>query len=181
MVEVLTLRAMTDEEARLLRELARSRTTEARLRDRARMCWLASQGQRVSAIKAELGIADGIVRLWIRRFNALGLEGLRDRRRDGRPPTYTPDQVGALLTASLTDPDELGLPFGSWTLDRVAAYLHETKGITMQRSRIGESLVAEGVRWRHQETWFGERPDPVFAEKRGPSFPSPPAHPRTAS
>ena len=121
------------------------------------------------------------MRLWITRFNALGLEGLRDRRRDGRPPTYTPDQVGTLLTASLTDPRTLGLPFASWTLDRLAAYLHEECGITMKRSRIGELLQAEGLRWRTQETWFGERPDPAFAEKRGPSSPSTPRPLRTVS
>ena len=175
MAEILTLRAMTEEEARTLRDLARSRTTEARLRDRARMCWLASQGQRVSAIKAELGVADGTVRLWIRRFNALGLDGLGDRRRGGRPATYTPEEVGELIAVSLTDPRTLGLPFASWTLDRLAAYLHEERGIAMQRSRIGEILVAEGLRWRKQETWFGERPDPAFAEKRGPLSPSTPA------
>jgi transposase len=179
--EILTLRAMSDEEARTLRDLARSRTTEARLRDRARMCWLASQGQRVSAIKTELGVADGTVRLWITRFNACGLDGLRDRRRDGRPPTYPPEAVGQLIAASLTDPQTLGLPFASWTLDRLAAYLAEERGIAMKRSRIGEILVAEGLRWRQQETWFGERPDPAFAEKRGPSSPSTPRRPRTAS
>jgi transposase len=172
---------MTDEEARTLGELARSRTTEARLRDRARMCWLASEGQRVSTIKVELGVADGTVRLWIRRFNALGLDGLRDRRRDGRPMTYGPDQVGELIAASLTDPQVLGLPFASWTLDRLAAYLAEEKGIAMKRSRIAEILQREGLRWRQQETWFGERPDPAFAEKRGPSSPSTPPRRRTAS
>jgi transposase len=178
-VEVLTLREMTEEEARTLRALAHSRTTEARLRDRARMCWLASEGQRVSAIKAELGVADGTVRLWITRFNTDGLAGLRDRRREGRPATYPPEAVGALIAASLTDPQVLGLPFASWTLDRLATYLHETQGITMKRSRIGEILQREGLRWRKQETWFGERPDPAFAEKRGPSSPSTPRPPRT--
>ena len=181
MGEVLTLRALTDEEARTLRELARSRTTEARLRDRARMCWLASQGQRVSAIKAELGVADGTVRLWITRFNAHGLDGLRDRRRGGRPPTYRPEAVGAVVAASLTDPDDLGLPFGSWTLDRLAAYLNEECGVALRRSRIREILPAEGLRRRTQETWFGERPDPAFAEKRGPSSASTPTRHRTAS
>jgi transposase len=179
--EILTLRAMTAEETRTLRELARSRTTEARLRDRARMCWLASEGQRVSAIKAELGVADGTVRLWITRFNAHGLDGLRDRRRGGRPPRYTPEEVGAVIAASLTKPDDLGLPFGSWTLDRLAAYLQEERGIAMKRSRIGEILQAEGLRWRSQETWFGERPDPAFAAKRGPSSASTPLRHRTAS
>jgi transposase len=169
MSDPLTLRAITAEEEQALRELARSRTTEARLRDRAQICWLARQGKRVAAIKAELGIADGTVRLWITRFNAYGLDGLRDRRRGGRPATYTPEQVGTVIAASLTDPQDLGLPFASWTLDRLAAYLHEHKGIAMQRSRIGEILQAEGLRWRQQETWFGERPDPAFAAKRGPS------------
>jgi transposase len=158
---------MSAEEEQALRELAHSRSAEARLRDRARICWLASQGQRVAAIKAELRIADGTVRLWITRVNAEGLDGLRDRRRGGRPATYTPEQVGALIAASLTDPQEMGLPFASWTLDRLAAYLQEEQGIAMKRSRIGEILQREGLRWRQQETWFGERPDPAFAAKRG--------------
>ncbi len=169
MSDRLTVRAMSEEEAQALREMAHSRTAEARLRDRARICWLSHQGQRVATITAALGIADGTVRLWIARFNADGLEGLRDRRRGGRPPTYTAEQVGELIAASLCQPQELGLPFASWTLDRLAAYLQEEKGIALKRSRIGEILQAEGLRWRTQETWFGERPDPAFAAKRGPS------------
>jgi hypothetical protein len=35
------------------------------------------------------------------------------------------------------------------------------------RSRISELLIAEGLRWRKPETWFGERVDPDFAAKRG--------------
>jgi transposase len=120
------------------------------------------------------------VRRWVKRFTAQGLAGLADAPRAGRPPTYPPEAVGELVAASLTDPHALGLPFGSWTLDRLAAYLHETKGIAMHRSRIGEILQAEGLRWRKQETWFGERPDPAFAEKRGPSSASTPPRPRTA-
>jgi hypothetical protein len=82
--------------------------------------------------------------------------------------------VGEILAAALTKPTELGLPFGSWTLDRLAAYLHEQRGIAMKRSRIDEILIAEGLRWRTQETWFGERVDPAFAEKRGRSSRSTP-------
>jgi DNA-binding SARP family transcriptional activator len=32
-----------------------------------------------------------------------------------------------------------------------------------------ELLVAEGLRWRTQEAWSGERPDPAFAARRGRS------------
>jgi transposase len=121
------------------------------------------------------------VRTWLRRFNARGVDGLADAPRAGRPATYPPEAVGELVAASLTDPQELGLPFGSWTLDRLAAYLHEEKGIAIKRSRIAEILQAEGLRWRQQETWFGERPDPAFAAKRGPSSPSTRPHLRAVS
>jgi len=160
------------EEATALRRLARSRTEPARAVERARICWLAHQGWRVAAIAAEVGVCEATARAWIKRFNARGLAGLRDAGRGGRPPTYTAEQVGGVVAASLTDPRALGLPFASWTLDRLAAYLAEEQGIPIKRSRIGEILVAEGLRWREQETWFGERPDPAFAEKRGPSSPS---------
>ena len=77
--------------------------------------------------------------------------------------------------------ETLGLPFASWTLDRLAAYLAEERGLPIKRSRIDEVLIAEGLRWRHQETWFGERVDPAFAEKRGPSSPSIRRHLQTVS
>jgi transposase len=99
---------------------------------------------------------------------------LQDQPRSGRPATYTSEQVGEVIAVSLLKPDSLGLPFGCWTLDRLQAYLNDERGLTIKRSRINELLVAEGLRWRTDETWFGERVDPKFAEKRGPSSPSTP-------
>jgi hypothetical protein len=89
--------------------------------------------------------------------------------------------VGAVIAASLTKPDDLGLPFGSWTLDRLTAYVHESKPLTISRGRIGELLQTEGVRWRTQEPWFGERVDPDFVQKRGRSSPSTKRRPTAAS
>jgi len=77
-----------------------------------------------------------------------------------------------VIATALTDPKALDLPFASWTLDRLSAYLNEHKGVAVKRSRIDEILLAEGLRWRKHETWFGERVDPAFAEKRGGSRPS---------
>ncbi len=174
MPNLLLLRPLTEEEATDLRSLAHGQKVEARLRDRARICWLSHEGKRVREIVALIG--DATVRHWITRFNAQGLAGLVDAPRIGRPPTYTPEEIGTVVATSLTPPDDLGLPFASWTLDRLAAYLHEVKGIAIKRSRIGELLQAEGLRWRTQETWFGERVDPAFAEKRGRSSPATTRH-----
>jgi transposase len=171
---ILRLRPLSEAEEWAIVRLARSRTAPARAVERARIVALARQGRRVPAIAREVGVGAGTVRLWLTRFNAHGLDGLRDAGRSGRPPTYTQEEVGEVVAASLTDPQTLDLPFASWTLDRLAAYLTEERGIGIKRSRIGEILRDEGLRWRRQETWFGERPDPAFAEKRGPSSRSTP-------
>jgi transposase len=172
----LTLRPLTDDERRIIDRLAHSRTEPARAVERAQIVWQAHRGARVPAIARALGVCEATVRLWLTRFNAGGVAGLRDGARAGRPPTYSPEEVGEVVAASLTKPDDLGLPFGSWTLDRLTAYLNETKGIPIGRSRIGEILQAEGLRWRTQETWFGERVDPDFVQKRGRSSPSTKRH-----
>jgi transposase len=166
-MDQLRVRAMTEDEVRTLERWARTRKGAVRLAERARLLLWARQGWRVGDLVRMLGWSDPTVRVWIKRFNAQGLEGLKDAPRSGRPPTYTPEQVAEVLAAALTDPQTLGLPFGSWTLDRLASYLHEQRGIAMKRSRIDELLVREGLRWRTQETWFGERVDPQFVAKRG--------------
>jgi transposase len=178
---LLRLRRLTEAEAGEIARLARARTVPVRLVERARIIARAQHGERLPDVATELGVEVRMVRRWVRRFNAQGLAGLADAPRSGRPATYAPAAVGELLAASLTDPRELGLPFGSWTLDRLTTYLNEERGIPIKRSRISELLRAEGLRWRQQETWYGERPDPAFAEKRGPSSPSTPRRPPAAS
>jgi len=165
----LRVRALTDEEKQEIQRLARSRTEPARRVERAQMILLSHEGKTVPAIAQQMGVGEPTVRRWIERFNGDGVRGLEDQPRPGKPPTYTSEQVGELLVAALTKPEELGLPFSSWTLDRLEAYLNEQKGIGLKRSRIDEILLTEGLRWRQQETWFGERVDPEFAEKRGGS------------
>lgn len=165
----LRVRAMSAQEVAQLERLAHSRGAPARLVERARIIWHARQGQRVPDIADELQLHEATVRQWLKRFNAQGLAGLEDAPRSGRPATYTPEQVGEVLATALTPPQRLGLPFNCWTLDRLEAYLNEERGLPIKRSRIDELLIAEGLRWRTQETWFGERVDPDFAKKRGPS------------
>jgi transposase len=121
----------------------------------------------VPAIATRLELTPECVRTWLKRFNAQGLAGLADRPRSGRPVVYTPEQVSLIITVALTAPETLGLPFAAWTLDRLEAYLNGEKGIPIKRNRIDELLLAEGLRWRQQETWFSAKVDPDFAAKRG--------------
>lgn len=163
-----------------VQRLAHSRTEAAGLVKRAQIVWSSHEGQKVEEIMADLHLARNTVRKWIKRFNAEGLAGLADEPRPGRPATYTAEQVGEVIATALTNPAALGLPFATWTLDRLEAYLNEVKAIAIKRSRIDDLLRAEGLRWRKQESWFSERVDPDFAEKRGPSRSSTASRPPTA-
>src|SRR5919199_1381004 len=162
----LRLRDLTAEERSAAEKLAHSRTALARQVDRARIIWRASQGASAPGIAAALSVDAETVRRRIRRFNVKGLAALEDHPRSGRPATYSPDEVAVVIATALTAPRTLNRPFAAWTLDRLAAYLAEPKGVAMKRSRIDEILLQEGLRWRKHETWFGVRVDPEFAQKR---------------
>jgi transposase len=163
------VRSLSEEEYQQLKRLSTSRKLAAGRVKRAQLILLSNQGYRVQEIAEQLDIHERTARRWIGRFNRLGMPGLEEGPREGRPRVYSSQDVGVVLQIALTPPGELDLPFGSWTLDRLVAYLSEVKGIPIKRSRLSEIFRHEGLRWRHQEGWFGERVDPNFAEKRGPS------------
>ena len=168
----LRLRSLNEEEERVIRKLAHSRTASARLVQRAKIIELANQGQTIPQIMQQLHMSEHLVRKWWKRFEQRGLAGLEDAPRPGAPSRYTPDNKARVLEAALTRPSDLNLGFTCWTFERLAAYVHEHLGIHMKKTRIFEILQEEGLRWRKQETWFGERLDPDFAQKRGLSKPS---------
>jgi transposase len=177
----LCLRAVTPEEQRVITKLAHSQTASARLVERAKILHLASQGQTVPQIAEAVGLNEKTVRKWFKRFEQQGLAGLEDAPRSGAPTRYTPENKARVLEAALTRPSDLNLEFSCWTFDRLAVYVRERLGIRMKKTRIFEILQEEGLRWRQQETWFGERLDPEFAQKRGPSSGSARSHQPPAS
>ena len=181
MATLVKLRKLTAQERTQLERLARSRTEEVRLVVRAKIVLGLAAGERPYQVAERVGVGRAAAYEWLHRFNTEGLKGLTDHPRPGRPHTYTPDQRAEVIATALTKPQSLGLPFASWTLDRLRAYLSEHKGIGIKRSRIDEILLAEGLRWRKQQTWFGQKVDPQFAEKRGRSRNSTRLHPKGRS
>src|SRR4051812_45222010 len=164
----LRVRVVSDEAREELGRMARSRTVGAGLVRRAQIVLHALEGQKAPEVSARMDLGGETVRHWLKRFNARGLQGLEEDVRTGRPPTHSAEQRSAVINTALTPPAKLGLPFASWTLDRLVAYLSE-QGVAMRRSRTSEIFIQEGLKWRHEETWFGERVDPDFARKRGRS------------
>jgi transposase len=171
----LRVRTVSDEEREELGRIARSRSLGAGLVRRAQIVMHALEDLKAPEIAARMGLCGATVRHWLKRFNARGIEGLEEDVRMGRPPTYSADERSAIINTALTRPADLGLPFAAWTLDRLVVHLGE-QGIAMRRSRISEIFIQAGLKWRHEETWFGARVDPDFARKRGQSSGSTPQH-----
>jgi transposase len=169
---MLRLRDLTEDERKTIERLVHARSTPVGKLKRAQIIWLASQGEPVPEIAQQLGVGADMVRLRLKRFNAQGLSALDEAPRSGRPTTYTPEEVSTVIQTALSKPQEVGEDYAMWTLDRLVEHLQRVNGIPMKRSRISEIFIAEGLSWRHDETWFGERVDPDFAKKRGPSKPS---------
>lgn len=161
----LKVRPLTQEEETTIEKQVHARTLPAWKVTRAKIIWYATQGENVREIARRLELCEKTTRLWLKRFNELGMKGLEESPRSGRPAIYPPEQVAVVIQTALTKPEELDQPFACWTLDRLEVYLNEVKGIGIKRSRISEIFLGEGLGWRHEETWFGERVDPDFARK----------------
>lgn len=169
MPERIKLRTLTNEERIQLEKLSRSATECHRIVERAKMILLAHQGEPIVAIGEKLDRSAMSIYLRLKRFDQEGLAGLEDRPGKGRKPTYSEAERGQMIALARTDPDKLGLPFGHWTLDRLVEYLHNNDQIAVSRAQLARILQAEGLRWYQEKTYFTERPDPQFVEKRGPS------------
>jgi len=79
-----------------LQSLARSRTCAVRRAERARIIVELAAGRAKQEIAKQLGIARQTVLRWERRFLRLGMDGLKDAARSGRPRTIGPQQIAQI-------------------------------------------------------------------------------------
>ena len=108
---------------------------------------------------------------WVKRFNAEGITGLKDRDRPGKPRTHSEEVRSQLVSLAIQKPNTLGYPYALWTLERLQVAFRERHGVHLSDSTIWTWLDEEGLKWKRQQSWFHsvEKHDPEFAEKRGPS------------
>ena len=167
MPKLITVREMTSEEYQKLEQLSRSRKSEKRLVDRAQMVLRRAQGEKPGKIATDFDVKGETVTRWVKRFNESGIVGLRDQEGRGRKATYSEIERGQMMAVARTKPQELDLPFATWSLRRLCDYLNQHEQLGVSRAQLGRILLAEGLRWYQEQTYFTERPDPQFAEKRG--------------
>jgi len=161
------LRPFTDEEQTYLEKLSGSRTAAHQHVERARILLGYASGEASAAIALRVGRRPETVWNVVKRFNQHGLASLQDIPRSGRPVTYGEEARGQMIVTAKTHPQQLALPYSHWTLDRLVEYVHYTFNIPVSRSQLGAILEQEGLKWYQEKTYFTQRPDPQFAQKRG--------------
>lgn len=162
-----SLRPFTEEERVYLEKLQRSRIAAQQHVERATILLRYAANEPVAMIAAQVKRRPETIWNVIKRFNQRGLASLQDVPRSGRPLTYGEEARGQMVLTAKTHPQQLGLPYSHWTLDRLVEYIHQGLQLTISRSQLGAILEQEGLRWYQEKTYFSESPDPQFVEKRG--------------
>jgi transposase len=168
MPKKIELRPLTEEEREIVEKLIKSQTAPAIEVERAKTIWLAQAGEKVQSIGKKQERTQATIYRRIKRFNELGLKSLADETRSGRPTTYTEEERGQMIAAARTHPQKAGRPYSHWTLSRLVEYVNQELNIPISRAQLARILEEEGLRWYQEQTYFTERPDPQFVEKRGP-------------
>ncbi len=133
-----------EEQRKAIEALVASRTEEARLVERAKMIRGCLEGKPVVQIARELGVRPNTVIEWRTRFAKLGVAGLKDRARSGKPVAYGADfrkQVLELL--------ELPPPKGQACWDGASV----AKRLNVSDDAVWRLLRKEGICLSRQRSW----------------------------
>src|SRR3954470_13575150 len=111
--------ALSDEDRATLEYWTRCSTVSAGHVERARIVLAIADGAGTSATARSLGVSRPTVIKWRERFLALGLEGLDDRPRSGRPKTIDDSQI----IAATLEPPPGSLAVTHWSSRLLGRYL----------------------------------------------------------
>ena len=147
---------LDNEQQMQLKTIATSRSLPHGLVRRARIVLMAADGMPNSAIAERLSISKPSVGKWRARYLKLGIQGLHEELRPGRPRTITDEKVALVVRKTLNTKPKDGT---YWSVRTLAS---ETKGISFKTvNRIWHAFGLQPHRQRH----FKLSTDPFFVEK----------------
>ena len=116
---------VSPEQREQLEQLIRTHSTPQQLALRARMIVHAAGGVGVRESARELGVWPKTVRYWRKRWRQADdkhsvCERLADAPRSGAPPTYTAEQVCAVVAMTCEKPSESERPISQWSQREIA-------------------------------------------------------------
>lgn len=149
-----------------LHRLARSQKDEVRLVFRAKIIWSLSQERLTpKQIAEKLGTTTKTVRKWRDRFLEMGLQGLHDALRSGRPSRYSPGERCEVIALACDAPANYGYHGEEhWTYDTLTEAVNTCNGIPISRSSVVRTLKEIHLKPHKTKMWL-HSPDPDFKIK----------------
>jgi transposase len=151
------VRDPTDEEHQALRQMKRQDV--GRVATRAHLVLLSSRGYRVPAITDIHRVTDETVYKWLDRFDAEGPGGLRDRKREGRPPEIGEEAEEELRCVLAGPPTEKGYEMTRWTTPTLAEHLRRETGTDVHPETVRGALGRLGFSWKRPRRELPPDPD----------------------
>jgi len=145
-----------DQELDQLQLMLRSTKIEKRYSQRAHVVLLSIEGKKVEEIISLSGLSRPIVNKWRQRFRKLGIEGLKDSPRPGKPARISAEQKAKVIQLACEKP---GKGYTNWSQQRIG----DEVGIS--QSRVHQILKEADLKPHKTEYWCGKSPDPEFEEK----------------
>lgn len=146
---------LTDDLKRELQERVDARSTPQGQSQRLRIVLAAAEDKTNDQISLQLNVCVPAVRKWRGRFARLGIAGLADKPRPGKPRVYG-DAFRQRVLATLEQPPPSGL--SAWDGASLAAHL----GVS--DDAVWRLLRKEGISLQRQRSWCVST-DPEFAAK----------------
>lgn len=146
----------SEDELRQLKVMERSLKLEKRYSDRARVILLSLEKKTLDEIAAEVGLSRIAVNQWRNRFRKMGLEGLKDLPRSGKPARITPEQKALVIKMACEKPEE---GYTNWSHARIG------EKVRISRSRVQQILKQADLKPHKTEYWCGKSTDPEFESK----------------
>jgi transposase len=153
-----------------LQALARAHSTPQTLALRARIILRAGEPESPTNLKIahDLGCSNLTVGKWRRRYQDLGLAGLQDTPRPGRPKTIASPTRVQVISAACTLPQDQDRTVTRWTLTEIVTALLETLGTdAISRSSIWRILEEIDLKPHKSEYWLNSH-DEDFDAKAQP-------------
>jgi transposase len=125
---------------------------------------LSYEGYPVGMISRKVNMHPVNVRKWIRKFNKFGVEGIAPKK-VGRKPKLDKRVEDRIVTIALTEPEELGLYFSTWSLRKLQAYLKSKRIADVSHAQLRKILMTRGLRFRRSRLKLASR-DPEYEAKK---------------
>ena len=153
--------SLTASQRHRLKKMAYGHKTPHQNRMRAHVVLHAARGRSNACIARETGLHVDTVRTWRGRFAEHGLPGLTDRKRSGRPRTFTALQTAQVTALACQLPAESGVPLARWSVPDLAREAM-ARGIaaSVPASTVRRWLAQDALKpWQYRSWIFITDPD----------------------